>query len=241
MAAARVLPSDEAAELFRILDGRSTLRAREELDLHPRNLAFPLRMRNDPADAISVLGTCVRSEYAPLLPKAPPEFVVDAGAYIGDFTALLLSTFPEAKLVALEPQPDAYSLAEENAARYGTRATALNVAAWNVDGIVGLEGHGVTARVGSTVAAAGTMAMSLATVVERAAFPRIDLLKCDIEGAESVVFGAGSQRWLSFTRQVLVELHGPEAASIVARACEAAGLAYVGRYRNTHSFARPHR
>lgn len=41
------------------------------------------------------------------------------------------------------------------------------------------------------------------------AAPPIDILKVDIEGAETAVF-RGQREWLRFTRHLAIELHGPE-------------------------------
>jgi hypothetical protein len=86
---------------------------------------------------------------------------------------------------------------------------------------------------GNTVACA-----SMESVLAEAGFPRVDLLKCDIEGAEAAVFSHGSLEWLMRTRCVLIELHGADAARAVHAACAGAGLRFITQYRATHLFSR---
>jgi hypothetical protein len=75
-------------------------------------------------------------------------------------------------------------------------------------------------------------------VLADAAFPRVDLFKCDIEGAEVDVFSNGSLGWLGQTACVLIELHNADAVRVVYTACTRAGLRATGQYRSTHVFQR---
>lgn len=43
----------------------------------------------------------------------------------------------------------------------------------------------------------------------------IDVLKVDIEGAETAVFGGGDRSWLGAVRNIVIELHGPECQAAV--------------------------
>jgi hypothetical protein len=52
------------------------------------------------------------------------------------------------------------------------------------------------------------------TLMEKAKFPHVDLLKVDIEGSEVALFGGFSRAWMPRVGNLCVELHGPD--------CEAA-------------------
>jgi hypothetical protein len=55
---------------------------------------------------------------------------------------------------------------------------------------------------------AAFQAVSVADLLRQAKAPRINILKIDIEGAESVVFGdVGRQEWLDRTDAIAIELH----------------------------------
>jgi len=48
--------------------------------------------------------------------------------------------------------------------------------------------------------------------------PVIDILKIDIEGGESTLFGEEAESWLKCVRPLCVEIHGTEAELIIERA-----------------------
>ena len=50
-------------------------------------------------------------------------------------------------------------------------------------------------------------AMTIPEIVRRAGFPRIDLLKVDIEGAELELFSRNTQDWLPGVQQLVIETH----------------------------------
>lgn len=204
------LPPAEVTGLFRILHQQETDPSKDTLELHPRRLRYPIVLRKRSQDARSFLGTCIRSEYLPLLPQTPPSYIVDAGAYVGDFSALVLSRYPDANLVALEPQPDSHEVARTNLRPYrrGGIVEAWHAALWSRNEDVDIEGDGTGARVTKAGAGARVQGLSMYQVMELASFPRLDLFKCDIEGAEEIVFGADAAGWLSRTGTVLIELHG---------------------------------
>lgn len=205
--------------------------------LNPTTLRHPFAVRLQYSDCRSFMNTCIRSEYEPVLPRRPPAYVVDAGAYTGDCSALILTRYPEAKLVALEPQQDAFRLAQLNLARYPT-AVVRHIALWSSEGTLACNGSGMGASVAEGNGEGIIQCSSMERVLSEAQFPRLDLFKCDIEGAEVAVFSNGDLGWLQRTACVLIELHNAEAQHVVHSACNAAGLRFAGQYRSTHVFRR---
>jgi FkbM family methyltransferase len=197
----------------------------------------PFVIRRQYSDARSFIGTCIRSEYAPVLPLAAPMYIVDAGAYTGDCSALMLTRYPDAKLVALEPKRDAYQLALRNLSHY-PNAMIRHEALWSAEGGLACNGAGMGASVSREQGPDTVPCSSMPRLLCDVQFPRLDLFKCDIEGAEVDVFLNGDLSWLQQTRCVLIELHSREAADIVHAACTGAGLGYAGQYRSTHVFRR---
>jgi FkbM family methyltransferase len=227
----------EGRQLMDALAAHHTVPTDELMTLNPTTLAHAFQLRPLYSDVRSFIDMCIRSEYAPVLPQAPPSYVVDAGAYTGDCSALILTRYPNARLVALEPQLDAFRLSQRNLMPYGA-AVVRHQALWSSEGSLACEGTGIGASVSPRFGTVTVSCSSMERVLADEAFPRVDLFKCDIEGAEIEVFSNGSLAWLRRTECVLIELHNAEAARVVHSACTNAGLRSVGQYRSTHVFRR---
>jgi hypothetical protein len=66
--------------------------------------------------------------------------------------------------------------------------------------------------------------ISLPTILRRFSIPRIDILKIDIEGAESAVLGEEALAWLPSIGMLIIEIHGPQAMEMVSRTLAKAGF-----------------
>jgi hypothetical protein len=66
--------------------------------------------------------------------------------------------------------------------------------------------------------------ISLNDVVESSPKKRIDLLKIDIEGGERELFASGFESWLSRTRTIVIETHGPECREVFLQAVKPYGF-----------------
>jgi FkbM family methyltransferase len=138
-----------------------------------------------------------------------PGLIVDAGAYIGLTTVFLARRFPQATVVAIEPDGSNFELLLRNT-RALPNITAIHAALWSESGLdlrlstsdrkwstrVGVSGHGPRIRT-----------VTVSDVLEMTGKARLDLLKLDIEGAELEVFAGEGGRWLHRTRWILAELH----------------------------------
>jgi hypothetical protein len=81
-------------------------------------------------------------------------------------------------------------------------------------------------------------AVDLSTLLAQCGESRIDLLKCDIEGAEEQVFALDADSWLERTACIVAELHGERAALAVHAATARHGFR-ARRHRDLHIFQRP--
>src|SRR5262249_25696222 len=70
----------------------------------------------------------------------------------------------------------------------------------------------------------GVAGHSVATLIDLLPGKYCDLLKLDIEGAETEVFSEGSLDWISRAAVILVETHGELARNVVTRVAEARGF-----------------
>lgn len=193
--------------------------------LRPSGFNRPLHFRCGTSDPHVVEQVFVRREYAAVAELPGVEFVVDCGANIGLTTFYLLHKYPNARAAVVEPDAGNMALCRKNLAPFGDRVTFVEAGVWSAAGPLVVERtaadgaawafHVRPARAGE---AADVNAVTIPDVLARAGFPRVDLLKIDIEGAETEVLSAGATEWLALTRNVAIELHGPECEAALERA-----------------------
>jgi hypothetical protein len=82
----------------------------------------------------------------------------------------------------------------------------------------------VPPELGAAQAQVAVPAYSISTLLDRFKISSIDILKIDIEGAESAVFGQGDTTFLARTRACGVECHDSQASDIFRTAASAYGL-----------------
>jgi len=207
-------------------------------------LPHPLFVRPGTSDAIGLVQNIIREEWGASFPPEPVRLIIDAGANIGDTTAWYLARFPDATVVSLEPDPDNYAMLVRNCAVYGSRAVLLNAALWprearlNICPSVAYNAVAV-AEVDPADRSNGLRCdgISVRTLRKSLGFTTIDILKCDVEGAEFHLF-RDAPRWLSFVRCLVIEIHSEAAHQAVYRAVEKQGTFQSRRWRNTHIFWR---
>ena len=253
----RVAPASMYGRLSGALDGVATLQragwvnakklreartaaSAELVILDLPQLDHPLAIRAGTSDAEEVTYTVIRKAYGAIRPPKPVTFVVDAGANIGDSTAWYLSTYPQARVVALEPDDENFGMLARNCAPYGDRAVLLKAGLWPRDASLRVSGGAKTALTVSEVppeTAGACPARSLISILKETGAEQIDVLKCDIEGAETRLFSEGPDEWLARTRSVYIELHGQAAEEAVFAAMRRHRFRHRV-HRNLHVFTR---
>ena len=198
-------------------------RLRRALGVAPRVVRLTARRSVHPLDArpqstdFMVFGqTFIAEPYACLDGLSNVDFIVDCGANVGFASAYLLSQFPRASLVAIEPDPGNFEILQRNLAPYGSRARAELAGVWSHNARLRIEekpyrGGGAWAlQVRECTPGEGSdiEALDIPTILARSGRDRISILKMDIEGSECVVFGAPNvDSWLPRVDCLAVELH----------------------------------
>lgn len=157
----------------------------------------------------------VEREYGPLDGLCGVSTILDLGANVGYSSVYLLSCFPSARLVAVEPDSGNFEVLERNLRPFGDRATARLGGAWNsctrlaVSETPYRDGEAWSRQVrAATEADVGSLpGWDVPTLMSSGGFRRVSLLKVDIEGAEAVVFDASSSAWLDHVDNIAIELH----------------------------------
>jgi FkbM family methyltransferase len=184
--------------------------------LKPKQVPHPLSVRLGSASDLIVFGQIFRLEEYASLREIPARFVLDLGANAGYSSAYFLSCFPQATVLAVEPDPSNFAMCRQNLAPYGKRARLVQGAAWSRRGMLALsrgtfrDGRqwATAVRESSDPAEAVVEAWDVPSLLELAGFSHIDLLKVDIEGSEVTLFSENAGSWIPAVRNLCIELHG---------------------------------
>ena len=167
----------------------------------------------------------VEEQYA--LAAGPVSRILDAGANVGYSAIYFARHYPQAEIVAVEPEADNYAMLKKNTAPY------LNIHA--VQGAVWKDAGGVrisnptsapwSFQVESRLNNSGALVPSfrIEDLMKKFDWADIDLLKMDVEGAEREIFTTGTP-WLARTKTLIIEVHdakSPGAAKAVFGALQA--------------------
>lgn len=176
---------------------------------------YPFRLRIPSSDFSTYQQVFVNNEYD-FLVETYPRVIVDAGANIGLASIYFANRYPQAKIIAIEPERSNFELLEENVAPY-PHVTPIQAALWNkneeinlIDPGLGKWGfmtemkHPPEHLPGNTCHT--VMAMTLDKLMNDHGLTKIDILKVDIEGAEREVFSDTSS-WIEKIESVIIELH----------------------------------
>lgn len=141
-----------------------------------------------------------------------PEYIIDAGANVGYFSVLYSSKFPNAKIIAIEPESSNFEVLTKNIEKF-PNVHAVNAGLWPTSTflkVVDLQKTGNWGFVVKEVSNSEKYDVKTVTVselLERYNFDRIDILKIDIEGAEKELFSENYESWLGKVRVIIIELH----------------------------------
>ena len=137
-----------------------------------------------------------------------PEYIVDAGAHIGISSVFFACKYPDATIVAIEPEPANFEVLKINVAGY-PNIKAINAGLWSRKTHLRINDSNVDTWAFQVVEddeGGGIPAIGVHDVIAEFDMPRIDVLKIDIEGSEIEVLSSHAL-WLDSTRNLIIELH----------------------------------
>jgi len=191
-----------------------------------RNYPHPFHFRHATTDKYIMADVLLDAQYACLMGRDGVRTILDIGANIGTASVVFLNEYPQATVVALEPDPGNFAILQRNLAPYGDRAIASRCALWHRSEALAIDrGHfrdggawsfQVRSSHGSDSEVEG---VTLSEVMRRHGIENIDILKIDIEGAERYVFEGSVAACLPRITRIAIELHD--------EACRKAFLASV--------------
>jgi FkbM family methyltransferase len=198
------LPGFSAAVAGRVADTPATF------NVHTSLLDHPVTLRVPSTDVSTYKQVVTREEYGIELAQRP-KTIVDAGANIGLASVYFASRYPEARILAIEPEAQNFELLLKNTAPY-PNIQAVRAALWSESGVIGVVDSGTgawgfrTEASSEALVANSVRAATLDELLDEFGFDHVDLLKLDIEGAEVEVF-ADTSEWIDRVNVVVAELH----------------------------------
>ena len=189
-------------------------RVRTEGSLFPLGAQHPVVARFGSSDLEVFHQIFVQQEYSCVTNSTDICAVLDLGANVGYSSAWFAAEFPDAVVVAVEPDPANAILARRNLLPFGNRVTVIEAAAWTANVELVLDRSfrdgrewAVTVRHARAGELSGVKAFTIPSLMKLSGISRIDILKMDVEGAEERLFRQGAEAWLPSVRNLLVELH----------------------------------
>ena len=212
-----ILDSCPAIDYFcAVKAGTKALRATRASFLLP-DFQYEVELRLGTSDIPTFIQIFIGREYeSQNLPRSA-NTIVDLGANIGLATAFFGLKYPNARVLAVEPSRENFSMLCRNTAALGDRVYKRQGAVWGKDGILNLQTEDTLGR---PLGAWGlqvteeecrsqqkTACFKVTTLLEREGFGDVDILKCDIEGAELEIFSTDAAEWLPRVELIIVETH----------------------------------
>lgn len=142
-----------------------------------------------------------------------PKTILDAGANIGTSAIFFARKYPNAKILAVEPEAGNFELLQKNVRNY-KNVIPVKAAIWGSPGMRMVQNR-FTGSWGFTVSETHKKSQATGQEVECVTIPslmkeygmeRIDLLKMDIEGGEKDVLENAAD-WIDRVGVMTVELH----------------------------------
>ncbi len=171
-----------------------------------------IRLRLMTSDARVVLQVYRDEEIRPPVPVEAAT-ILDAGANIGITAGYFLDHFPGARLVAVEPDPDNLDALRSNLSSDADRVIVVEAGLWDEPGPLRIANPESESWARQVETADGETegvieAVTIEGLLDHAGIEGFDIIKIDIEGAESRIFVDRFRRHFERAKMVFVEAHG---------------------------------
>jgi FkbM family methyltransferase len=141
--------------------------------------------------------------------NSEPRFIVDAGANIGCASVYFANRFPNAKIVAIEPESSNMALLRRNIAAY-PNISAVQAGLWNKETYLEVVDPSADKWAFQLRECdekpTSLKAHTVDSIMKAAGVDHVDVLKIDIEGSERELFSENCD-WLKRVSVLIIELH----------------------------------
>lgn len=180
-------------------------------NINIQGIPFKFSLRKGTTDYETFYQAIVHNQYLFKYP-VKAKIIIDGGANIGLASIAFKSIFPEATIIAIEPDKENFEQLNKNLQPY-SKINTLNKGIWNKKSIVrvtdkykvgkwGMVTEEIQAETGDSVET-----VTIDEILKLYNIDKIDILKLDIETAEREVFSSGYESWLPKVKIIVIELH----------------------------------
>jgi len=175
-----------------------------------KKLKHSFSIRNNPFDFATFEEVILREDYN-LTINFNPSTIIDGGANIGLTSVFFANKYPQADIVAVEPEEGNFEMLKKNTKNYGG-ISLIRSGIWSHSAILSVidEGKGNNSFTVTEVLSAradSINAISIYEIMQERSWDTIDILKLDIEGAEKNVFEKNFAQWLPRVKILIIEFH----------------------------------
>ncbi len=192
-------------------------------------------IRREMADVITFEQTLIWRDYD-IEFTSPIMTILDCGANIGCSPIYFAERFPNAEILAVEPEKANFELLSNNTTGWGG-VKLLNAAVWRDSTTVSLVNPGATSNSFRFSDSAGLQSgqvdgFDIPYLMARQGWDHIDIVKLDIEGAEYALFSGDYKRWLDRISVLIVEIHESDSSTDIRAVLEMEPFAHFVQGEN---------
>ena len=178
------------------------------------NMKVPLAFRPNTSDQWLLGKIFEEQEYNFSISNFYPQLILDCGANVGYSAAYFANKYPEAKIIAIEPEPYNFKMLTYNTHFYDN-VKCLNSALWSKEGYIkilpDMPGNTLAFMTEDTTLEdpEALKTTTVSKLIADSGFNEVGILKMDIEGAEKEVFSeeGNPDDWLPKVKVLVMELH----------------------------------
>jgi FkbM family methyltransferase len=177
----------------------------------PKAIGSPITLRMGTSDLACYRQVIGSKEYDFPYP-GNVRTIIDAGAYVGFSAIFFARKYPDAVILAIEPDHENFTLLQHNTRAF-PQITPIQAAVWDetkqlsvVDAGEREWGFQTVDTTTPTRSRSVVPALAIETLLETYRIEQVDILKVDIEGAERQVF-AHVDGWIDRVGSIVIELH----------------------------------
>ncbi len=181
---------------------------------HPNLFFFkaPFILRNNNSDKAIFFQVFYEKQYDLYDVKLPDaQTIIDGGANIGCASVYFSIKFPNAKIIAIEPEKNNYLILQKNVAPY-KNIQCIQAGLWDKNeklSIANPEGGAAEFMFENKISNNENLidGITIQSLLDKYNWNQVDILKLDIEGAEKEVFSGNDVSWLKKVKLLIIELH----------------------------------